>query len=117
MWSGRKAGASGTAWPEQARWTTRVASHVIEHVPDFVGFLAEVDGVLRVGGRLGLVVPDRRYTFDFLRRTSSLSEIIDCHLRQSRRPTPGQIFDYVSNVGKVDTVLAWRGRIDVKRFE
>lgn len=94
-----------------------LASHVIEHVPDFIGFLAELEGVLQVEGRLALIIPDKRYTFDFLRRTSSVSEMIDCHLRRSCRPTPAQIFDFFSSVGKVDPVLAWQNRIDVERFE
>jgi SAM-dependent methyltransferase len=46
-----------------------VASHVLEHVPDLVGWLDEVAAVLRPGGRLSLAMPDRRYTFDVRRGT------------------------------------------------
>ena len=44
-----------------------VASHVIEHVPDLIGWLHELHGVLKPGGVLGLAFPDKRFTFDRLR--------------------------------------------------
>ena len=47
-----------------------VASHVIEHVPDIIGWLGEIESILKVGGSLALVVPDKRYTFDYFRRES-----------------------------------------------
>jgi 2-polyprenyl-3-methyl-5-hydroxy-6-metoxy-1,4-benzoquinol methylase len=52
-----------------------VASHVIEHVPDLVGWLKEMSSALKVGGRLLLIIPDKRFTFDIYRRLSSLEEI------------------------------------------
>jgi len=45
-----------------------VASHVIEHVPDLVGWLSDIHAALRVGGVLALVIPDKRFTFDLHRR-------------------------------------------------
>jgi SAM-dependent methyltransferase len=73
-----------------------IASHVIEHVPDFIGCLSEVADILTPEGRLILAIPDRRYTFDFLRQETRLSDVIDHHLRPVKRPTPGQIFDALS---------------------
>ena len=84
-----------------------VASHVIEHVPDVIGWLAEVSAVLRPGGRLILAIPDRRYSFDFRRRETSLSELVDNHLRGARRPTAGQVFDYNANAVELDHLTAW----------
>ena len=48
-----------------------LASHVIEHVPDLVTWLAEIRSILRPDGTLRLAVPDRRFTFDYLRPESS----------------------------------------------
>ncbi len=71
-----------------------VASHVIEHVPDVLGWLVEIAAVLRAGGVLSLVIPDKRYTFDVLRRTSSEAELVDAYVRRLRRPGARQLFDH-----------------------
>ncbi|HTK34306.1 MAG TPA: class I SAM-dependent methyltransferase [Caulobacteraceae bacterium] len=70
-----------------------VASHVIEHAPDLAGWLAEIREVLKPGGVLGLAVPDRRFTFDLLRPTSTLGEVVEAHLLGYRRPSIRQVFD------------------------
>ena len=74
-----------------------VASHVIEHVPDLFGWLAEITAVLVDGGLAVFVVPDKRHTFDILRRTSSEAELVDAYVRGLRRPDARQIFDHFHN--------------------
>lgn len=86
-----------------------IASHVIEHVPDLVGWLRDVRSILKDGGVLSLVVPDRRFTFDYRRPTSAISAIIDAHLAQLRRPSPGQVYDHFSHVVHLDAKDAWAG--------
>ncbi len=54
-----------------------VAAHVIEHVPDLIGWLQEISTILKVGGVASFSIPDRRYTFDYLRSESTLSDCID----------------------------------------
>ena len=71
-----------------------VASHVIEHVPDLFGWLREIAAVLAPGGLACFFAPDKRYTFDVLRRTSSASELVDAYVRGLRRPDTRQIFDH-----------------------
>ena len=41
-------------------WVT--SSHVIEHIPDFLGHLKEVEEVLTPSGVYGLIVPDMNVT-------------------------------------------------------
>jgi hypothetical protein len=72
-----------------------LASHVIEHVPDLFGWLREIASVLEDGGVAAFIVPDKRFTFDILRRTSSPAELADAYVRKLRRPDPRQIFDHV----------------------
>jgi len=83
------------------------ASHVIEHVPDLVGWLADVAELTRVGGRLLLVVPDKRYTFDYLRDLSCLPDALGAWIQRYTRPSPRQVFDYNAYASAVDTVAAW----------
>jgi hypothetical protein len=79
-----------------------IASHVVEHVPDLVTWLREVSQILDDGGILSLVVPDRRYTFDFLRRTSGIVDVMDAYVRRQRKPSPRQIFDHFSHFVNVE---------------
>jgi SAM-dependent methyltransferase len=99
-------------FPNDGHFDYVIASHVIEHVPDMIGWMLEIAEVLRPGGRLILAIPDRRYTFDYFRQTSRLAEVIDAYLRGVRRPTPAQIFDFNANAVHLDMVDAWEGRID-----
>jgi len=64
-----------------------VASHVIEHVPDFVGFLAGAATLLREGGTIILAVPDKRFCFDYFRPLTNTAHVLEAHhQRRSRHP-------------------------------
>ena len=84
-----------------------VASHVIEHVPDLVGWLKEMSDALKVGGRLLLIVPDKRFTFDIYRRLSSIEEVSLAFLERRRRPGLRCIMDHFSNAVSADTWALW----------
>jgi SAM-dependent methyltransferase len=86
-----------------------VASHVLEHVPDLVGWLDEVTAVLRPGGRVSLAMPDRRYTFDVRRRDTDISEIVEAYLLHLRRPSVRAIFDHFYRFVAVNSGAIWAG--------
>jgi SAM-dependent methyltransferase len=58
-----------------------VASHMIEHLANPVAALMEFWRVLRPGGRLVLLVPDRDHTFDAGREPTPLAHVLDEHRR------------------------------------
>jgi SAM-dependent methyltransferase len=92
-----------------------IASHVIEHIPDLVGWLDEIHGLLRPGGILSLVVPDKRFTFDVNRAPTDISAILDAHHRKLTRPTFGQIFDFSSRtIHGVDAGKIWSAEADYR---
>jgi SAM-dependent methyltransferase len=97
---------------DNCRFDYVIASHVIEHVPDMLGWMREIADILWPGGRLILAIPDRRFTFDYLRQTTRLSEVIDAYLRRNRRPMPAQIFDFNANAVEIDMIAAWENRIN-----
>jgi SAM-dependent methyltransferase len=97
---------------DNCRFDYVIASHVLEHVPDMLGWMREIADILRPGGRLILAIPDRRFTFDYLRQTTRLSEVIDAYLRRNRRPMPAQIFDFNANAVEIDMIAAWENRIN-----
>src|ERR1700722_3107279 len=54
-----------------------VAAHLIEHIPDPITWLMDIAAVLRPGGILSLVVPDKRFTFDINRQTTEIGDLVD----------------------------------------
>ncbi|MFZ0872386.1 MAG: hypothetical protein WAM90_16860 [Rhodanobacter sp.] len=86
-----------------------IASHVIEHTPDLVGFLIECQTLLRESGRLILVVPDKRYCFDRFQSLTSTGDALDAHRQQLTKPSPGRVFDHFANAVKKGRggVIAW----------
>ncbi len=78
------------------RFHYAIASHVIEHVPDVLGWVIQILDILHPGGILSLAVPDKRYTFDAYRSETEVHDLIDSWLRSPYAPTPGQIFDMLS---------------------
>ncbi|HET6953576.1 MAG TPA: methyltransferase domain-containing protein [Acidimicrobiales bacterium] len=54
-----------------------VASHIIEHLANPTRALAEIHRVLRPGGRLVLLVPDRGHSFDAGRDPTPLAHLLD----------------------------------------
>jgi SAM-dependent methyltransferase len=90
-----------------------VASHVVEHVPDLIGWLAQIRAALKPGGQLRLAVPDRRFTFDYLRQDTTLADVLAAHLAGARVPSAACILDHTLNMVQVDVGAAWRGDVDV----
>lgn len=84
-----------------------IASHVIEHVPDMVGFLADCESILREQGVLSLAVPDKRYCFDRMRPHTGLQAVVDAHLESRTNHTPGRVAEYFLNVVALGGHIAW----------
>jgi 2-polyprenyl-3-methyl-5-hydroxy-6-metoxy-1,4-benzoquinol methylase len=89
-----------------------VASHVIEHVPDLITWLSELSRALTPNGEVRLAVPDKRFTFDFLRRETELSDVLDSYVLAARVPKPHAILDYYLNATQVDPIAAWNGELN-----
>jgi predicted SAM-dependent methyltransferase len=84
-----------------------VASHVIEHVPDLIGWLKEIHAVLKPGGILTLAIPDKRYCFDYHRPLTQPAAIVEAYLQNRRKPSPGQIFEFFSSVAFWNGEFVW----------
>jgi|SRR6185312_13208436 len=89
-----------------------IASHVIEHVPDLITWLSELHSVLLPEGQVRLVIPDKRYTFDYLRAETQLCDVVSTYLVRARVPQPREIIDFCVNKVQLDVVQAWRGEVN-----
>lgn len=84
-----------------------IASHLIEHTPDLIGFLNGCADILAPGGVLSLAVPDKRYCFDRFRPVSGLGAVIDRHAAKSTGHTAGSIAEFMLNAVGLDGQITW----------
>lgn len=97
-----------------------IASHVIEHTPDLIGFLRECEKLLKVDGVLSLVIPDKRYCFDYFVPETTTGALLDAFYEKRVRRTPGQVFDHIANASRNNGNVGWSfelGPPDTLAFE
>lgn len=104
VWSGEPF-AELTKRPKFYDWI--IASHVIEHTPDLIGFLAECDSILKDSGVVSLAVPDARFAFDCFRPLTGIAPVLDAHERRAIIHSAGTAADYFLNVVKKGNLIAW----------
>lgn len=100
-----------------ARFDYVVASHVIEHVPDLIGWLGDIFGLLKPGGHLYLVVPDKRFTFDHRRPVSTPGQFVAAHLAGRKTPDPGALFDHFALATANRPHQMWQGDFEDGAFD
>ena len=87
-----------------------VTSHVIEHIPDVIGWLKTLAAKLSDGGILFLVVPDKRFTFDCFRRETTTTDLVEAHRLKLTQPSFAQVFDHQFYATEaVDPGIIWAG--------
>jgi SAM-dependent methyltransferase len=92
-----------------APFSWAAASHVVEHVPDIISWLAELAEILVDGGQLLLVVPDRRFTFDILRPCTTVGQMLQAHELRETRPSVRAVYDMFRTIVTVGASDAWEG--------
>lgn len=102
---------------DEAPFDYVIASHVIEHVPDFIGWLKEIHAALKPGGILSLVIPDKRYCFDYYRQPTQPADTIDAYLRGARQPAPRQIFEFFTSIAYLNDQITWSRDVEVREEE
>jgi SAM-dependent methyltransferase len=85
-----------------------IASHVIEHIPDLVGFLNSLATMLRPGGVVALAIPDKRFCFDYFRPPSTTGQVIEASLQDDRnRHRRAALFDHFAYQCSMNGTHAW----------
>jgi hypothetical protein len=90
-----------------------IASHLIEHIPNPMGFYVSMSALLAPKGSLLLVVPDKRYTFDFFKQLSTTSELIDAFKHKRVRHTKAIAFDNANTNCCLENGITWNDTADL----
>ena len=61
------------------RFDAVISSHLLEHQPDLIRHLQQVERLFDGAGLYFLVVPDKRYCFDHFIPESSIADVLDAH--------------------------------------
>lgn len=93
--------------PDRGTYDFIVASHLVEHTVDLVGFLRDCAALLSDDGRVALVIPDKRFCFDRFQPLSTLGGVMDAHLGRSRFHSPGTLLDHQAYAVKRGSTIAW----------
>jgi 2-polyprenyl-3-methyl-5-hydroxy-6-metoxy-1,4-benzoquinol methylase len=84
-----------------------MASHVLEHTTDLIGFLNDCDSLLKKDAVLSLAVPDKRYSFDHFRPITGIGRVIDAARNPPKVHPAGTAAEYFLTVVSRDGRIAW----------
>lgn len=86
-----------------------LSSHVIEHTPDLIRHFQSVEKLLNKGGLYVLLVPDKRYCFDYYHPESTISEVIDAYHSERKIPRLADVINMAFTSTHNGPVLHWLG--------
>ena len=89
-----------------------IASHVIEHTADFIGFLQDCSMMLNDKGILSLAVPDKRYTLDHFRMVTTTGKMIDDFQAVEKTGSVGTLMDFCLHAVSRNGKTAWSRYLD-----
>lgn len=92
---------------EEDKFDYVIASHVLEHIEDIIDFFNDITSVLKIGGKLCVVYPDKRYCFDHFRESASFRDAYDVYKR-GYAETARMILDFLStSIDENAEVVYW----------
>ncbi|MFM1760943.1 MAG: hypothetical protein RL478_553 [Actinomycetota bacterium] len=86
-----------------------LSSHAIEHQPDLVNHLNQVDQILEEGGQYFVLVPDHRYCFDHFMTPSTITDVLAAHLDKRASHTAESLLESRLLMTHNDPIEHWKG--------
>lgn len=84
-----------------------IASHVLEHVPDFVGSLISISHLLAPEGVISIALPDKRFCFDYFKPVSTTADVLEAFRSHRTRHSFRSIWGHVAYAASLDGKEAW----------
>ena len=91
------------------RFDIAIANHVIEHIPDLASWFTNIHAILDEGGMFFLSVPDKRYTFDYLKRETNIVDVVRAHTEGYTKPTAAMLFEHYYYRRPLEASHCWSG--------
>lgn len=102
-----KDGPFAAAFEKQDHFDFIVASHVIEHIPDPIRFLQECEKILNSEGKISLVVPDKRFCFDYYQPLTTTGEWVEAYLENHKVHPLRKHFNHFAYAVTKGGAIAW----------
>lgn len=93
----------------EEKFSAVVSSHCIEHQPDLVYHLNEVERLLDREGAYYAIIPDKRYCFDHFLPESSVADVLEANIEIRRVHQAGSVIEHRALTTHNDPVRHWRG--------
>jgi len=91
------------------RFDAVVSSHAIEHQPDLVRHLEQIERILEPDGLFCLIIPDKRYCFDHYIAESTIAGVIQAHREQRRVHSVASVIEHIALTTHNDSGRHWAG--------
>tara|TARA_B100000575_G_scaffold277418_1_gene263726 strand:- start:3017 stop:4096 length:1080 start_codon:yes stop_codon:yes gene_type:complete len=91
-----------------------IASHVIEHAPNLLQFLTEIERILKPGGLCILIIPDKRFTFDLNRPVTTFGCVLENFIGKQKMPNISAVYDHFATAVHANGHNLWHGIVNSK---
>lgn len=85
------------------------SSHCIEHQPDFIHHLKQVESILVEGGLYFIIIPNKLYCFDHFISKSTIANVVDAYINSYRIHRLESVIEHRALVTHNDPLRHWRG--------
>jgi hypothetical protein len=87
-----------------------ISSHCIEHQPDLIKHLIDVNNILVDNGKYCLVIPDKRYCLDTFLSVSVIQEVLSAHAEKRKVHTLRSLIEHRAFITHNKAWLHWIGK-------
>ena len=84
-----------------------IASHVLEHIPDLIGFFKSASLLVVNGGSMSVALPDRRYCFDCFKPWTTTGDLLEAHHHGANTHSLKTLFNQMAYSASMDGQLGW----------
>lgn len=91
------------------RFDAVISSHAIEHQPDLIHHMQQIERILEPDGLFCLIIPDKRYCLDHFLPESTIAQVLQAHRDRRRTHNLASIVEHVALTTHNDSHRHWAG--------